>query len=78
MGAPAWVTDRELDFGYHLQHMQLPAPGTLHQVLEIAHSIAMRPFDRARPLWEAVVINGLEAARRQPEIWDAWRAAHHS
>lgn len=63
LGAPAWVTDGELDLGYHLQHMQLPAPGTLSQVLEIAQSIAMRPFDRARPLWEAVVIDGLEGGQ---------------
>jgi WS/DGAT/MGAT family acyltransferase len=63
LGAPAWVTDGELDFGYHLQQMQLPAPGTMSQVLEIAQSFAMRPFDRARPLWEAVVINGLEGGQ---------------
>ena len=73
LGAPAWVTDGELDFGYHLQHMQLPAPGTLHQVLEIAQSIAMRPFDRARPLWEAVVINGLEGGQAAYIL-----KAHHS
>jgi diacylglycerol O-acyltransferase len=63
LGAPTWVTDGELDFGYHLQHMHLLAPGTLNQVLEIAQSIAMRPFDRARPLWEAVVIDGLEGGQ---------------
>jgi diacylglycerol O-acyltransferase / wax synthase len=73
LGAPAWVTDGELDFGYHLQHMRLPAPGTLHQVLEIAQSIAMRPFDRARPLWEAVVINGLEGGQAAYIL-----KAHHS
>jgi WS/DGAT/MGAT family acyltransferase len=59
LGAPAWVTDAEVDFGYHLQHMHLPAPGTMSQVLEIAQAVAMRPFDRARPLWEAVVVDGL-------------------
>ncbi len=73
LGAPAWVTDGELDFGYHLQHRQLPAPGTLHQVLEIAQSIAMRPFDRSRPLWEAVVINGLEGGQAAYIL-----KAHHS
>jgi WS/DGAT/MGAT family acyltransferase len=63
LGAPAWVTDGEVDFGYHLQQIHLPAPGTLSQVLEIAQSVAMRPLDRARPLWEAVVIDGLEGGQ---------------
>ena len=63
LGAPAWVTEAELDFGYHLKHVHLPAPGTLGQVLEIAQSVAMRPFDLTRPLWEAVVIDGLEGGR---------------
>jgi len=63
LGAPAWVTDGELDFSYHLQHMHLLPPGTLGQVLEIAQAVAMRPFDRARPLWEAVVIDGLEGGQ---------------
>jgi diacylglycerol O-acyltransferase len=63
LGAPEWVTDGEIDFAYHLQHMHLTAPGTLDQVFEIAQAVAMRPFDRARPLWEAVVIDGLEGGQ---------------
>ena len=63
LGAPAWVTVGDLDLGYHLQHMQLSAPGTLHQVLDIAQTVAMRPFDRTRPLWEAVVVNGLQGGQ---------------
>jgi WS/DGAT/MGAT family acyltransferase len=63
LGAPTWVTDGELDFSYHLRHMHLPGPATLHQVLEIAQSMAMRPLDRARPPWEAVVIDGLEGGQ---------------
>jgi diacylglycerol O-acyltransferase len=63
LGAPAWVTEAELDLGYHLKHVHLPAPGTLGQVLEIAQSVAMRPFDLTRPLWEAVVVDGLEGGR---------------
>jgi diacylglycerol O-acyltransferase / wax synthase len=63
LGAPAWVTDDKIDFSYHLRHLHLPAPGALSQVLQIAQSIAMRPFDRSRPLWEAVVIDGLEGGQ---------------
>lgn len=73
LGAPAWVTDAQLDLGYHLQHLQLSAPGTLAQVLEIAQTVAMRPFDRNRPLWEAVVVNGLEGGQAAYIL-----KAHHS
>src|SRR6266516_4325505 len=73
LGAPTWVTDGEVDFGYHLQRMTLPGPGSMSQVLEIAQSIAMRPFDRARPLWEAVVLDGLDGGRAAYIL-----KAHHS
>ncbi len=63
LGAPAWVTDGDIDFSYHLQFMHLPGSASLHQVLQIAQAVAMRPFDRARPLWEAVVIDGLEGGQ---------------
>jgi diacylglycerol O-acyltransferase len=63
LGAPTWVTDGELDFSYHLQHVRLPPPGTMRQVLDVAQAVAMRPLDRARPLWEAVVVDGLEGGQ---------------
>jgi diacylglycerol O-acyltransferase / wax synthase len=36
------------------------APGTFDIVLEMARAAAMEDFDRARPLWEATLIDGLE------------------
>ena len=63
LGAPEWVTHGDIVFAYHLQHMHLTAPGSRVNVFEIAQAVAMRPFDRARPLWEAVVIDGLEGGR---------------
>ena len=63
LGAPTWVTVGELDFSYHLQHVRLPPPGTMRQLLDVAQAVAMRPLDRARPLWEAVVVDGLEGGQ---------------
>jgi diacylglycerol O-acyltransferase len=73
LGAPTWLMGGEVDFGYHLQRMTLPGPGSMSQVLEIAQSIAMRPFDRARPLWEAVLLDGLDGGRAAYIL-----KAHHS
>jgi diacylglycerol O-acyltransferase / wax synthase len=35
----------------------------MQQVLELAQVLAMAPFDRARPLWEAVLVEGLADGR---------------
>jgi WS/DGAT/MGAT family acyltransferase len=63
IGAPRWVVDQDFDLEYHLRFVRLPAPGRLEQVLELAQGLGMAPFDRARPLWEAVVVEGLEDDR---------------
>ena len=41
----------------------LPKPGTMRQLLDLASLIACDPFDRTRPLWQFVVVDGL--TRRQ-------------
>jgi diacylglycerol O-acyltransferase len=63
ISAPRWVVDREFDLNYHLRFVSLPLPGTIEQVLELAQALAMSPFDRARPLWEAMLIDGLDGGR---------------
>jgi WS/DGAT/MGAT family acyltransferase len=59
LGAPAWARAREFDLEYHLRRVRVPEPGTLEQLLTIAEGLAMTPFDRARPPWEAVLVEGL-------------------
>jgi len=60
IASPRWVVDQDFDMAYHLRFGRLPEPGTLQQALEAAQALAMTPFDRARPLWEAVLLDGLE------------------
>jgi WS/DGAT/MGAT family acyltransferase len=43
--------------------LRIPDPGSIEQVLELAQGLAMAPFDRSRPLWEAVVVDGLADGR---------------
>ena len=60
LAPPEWRDDHDLDLDYHLRWMALPAPGTMRQLLDLAASLVLTPFDRTRPLWEFVVIEGLE------------------
>jgi len=60
---PMWVDDPDFDIDYHVRRIALPAPGTMRQMLDLATLILVDPFDRTRPLWQFVVIEGLEDGR---------------
>ncbi|MEV6905904.1 wax ester/triacylglycerol synthase domain-containing protein [Amycolatopsis sp. NPDC051071] len=51
--------DSSFDIHRHLRRIQLPAPGTVRQLLDFAQSWVTSPFDPHRPLWEAMVVEGL-------------------
>jgi diacylglycerol O-acyltransferase / wax synthase len=59
IGAPEWVDDPLFDVDFHVRHVRVPAPGTLRQLLDLAALLSSDPFDRARPLWQFTVIDGL-------------------
>lgn len=56
---PVWIADPGFDLDAHLHRAALPAPGTREQLDDVISSIASRPLDRARPLWEVTVVEGL-------------------
>ncbi|MGZ6736055.1 MAG: wax ester/triacylglycerol synthase domain-containing protein [Nocardioides sp.] len=58
LGPPAWVAT-DLDLGYHLTRVRLADGAGLPEVLELAAALHMAPFDPARPLWQAVLVEGL-------------------
>jgi WS/DGAT/MGAT family acyltransferase len=58
IASPRWVVDKDFDLSYHLRFGRLPEPGTLQQAVEVAQELMMAPFDRSRPLWEAVLLDG--------------------
>src|SRR3954463_5581910 len=60
---PRWEVDPNYDLSYHLRWMRAPGEGTLRDLLDIAQPIAMQGFDRARPLWEFTVVDGLADGR---------------
>jgi WS/DGAT/MGAT family acyltransferase len=55
---PYWVEDPNFDLDYHLRHIAVPAPGDDQQLASLVARIHGRALDRARPLWEAYVIEG--------------------
>ena len=60
---PSWVTDDEFDFDYHVRHIMLPSPGSLRQLYDLSTRLYEDPYDRTRPLWMFVVIDGLEGGK---------------
>jgi len=56
---PRWEVDPNFDLGYHLRWMRSGGDGSLQDLFDIAEPIAMQGFDRARPLWEYTVVEGL-------------------
>ncbi|MFT4010759.1 MAG: wax ester/triacylglycerol synthase family O-acyltransferase [Nocardioidaceae bacterium] len=60
---PYWYDDQDVDLDYHVRGAALPEPGTNEQLAELVARIHQRPLDRARPLWETYVIEGLEGGK---------------
>jgi WS/DGAT/MGAT family acyltransferase len=58
---PYWVEDEDFDLDFHVREIALPRPGNDQQLAEQVARIFSRPLDRARPLWEVYVIDGLES-----------------
>ena len=63
IGPPAWSSDPDFDLSYHARRVRVPAPGSFDEVLDIAATAAMSGFDRARPLWEYTLVEGLADGR---------------
>jgi diacylglycerol O-acyltransferase / wax synthase len=63
LAPPQWADDPDFDLGYHLRRLSVPPPGELRQLLDLAAQLAAMPLDRARPLWELTVVEGLAGGR---------------
>lgn len=60
---PTWVDDADFDIDLHVRRIACPKPGTLRQVLDIASLVVADPFDRTRPLWQFIVVEGLRGGK---------------
>lgn len=60
---PEWVDDPGFDIEYHVRRTALPSPGRESQLFAYLGHIMSRPLDRAKPLWEIYLVEGLEGGR---------------
>ncbi|GAA4346938.1 WS/DGAT/MGAT family O-acyltransferase [Angustibacter luteus] len=60
---PVWVDDEAFDLTYHVRRSGLPRPGSDEQLSELVARVQSRPLDRARPLWEVYLVEGLDKGR---------------
>jgi WS/DGAT/MGAT family acyltransferase len=63
LAPPLWVDDPDFDLDYHVRHLALPEPGSMRQLCDLATRIAADPFERTRPLWAFIAVDGLEGGR---------------
>ena len=64
---PYWVDDEHFDLENHVQHARLPEPGDWRQLCIQLSRFHARPLDMARPLWEMLVIEGLDSVDGLPK-----------
>jgi WS/DGAT/MGAT family acyltransferase len=62
-GRPLWVDDPSFNLEYHVRHTALPAPGSEEQLFLLTSRIASQQLDRAKPLWENWLVEGLADGR---------------
>ena len=73
LGRPVWVDDPHFNIDYHIRHTALPRPGDEEQLRRLVGRLMSQELDRARPLWEGWVVEGLE-----DDKWALVSKTHHS
>src|SRR5579864_2715427 len=63
LGHPVWIEDPDFDIRRHVSRRRLTPPGGNRELAALVGEIAGEPLVRDRPLWELVVVEGLDAGR---------------
>ncbi len=69
---PVWVDDPHFNLGYHVRRTALPAPGGDGELRSLVGRVMSQNLDRAKPLWEIWVVEGLDQGR-----WVMLSKVHH-
>ena len=76
---PYWIEDEDFDLEFHVRHIALPQPGDWRQLCILMSRLHARGLDMKRPLWEAYVIEGLNAVEGLPKnSFAIMLKVHHS
>ncbi len=62
-GRPVWVDDPHFNPRFHVRHTALPRPGGDEQLKRLAGRVFSQSLDRARPLWELWLVEGVAQDR---------------
>ncbi|MGZ5363882.1 MAG: wax ester/triacylglycerol synthase family O-acyltransferase, partial [Mycobacterium sp.] len=54
-----WLENCDVDLDYHVRRMQISPPGGHRELDAAIASVAARPLDRSRPLWEFHFVEGM-------------------
>jgi HAD superfamily hydrolase (TIGR01490 family) len=73
LGTPTWAPDPDFDITKHVRRVRLPARASMRHLLDLVQEFAAAPFDRDRPLWEALLVEGLTGGRAGYAV-----KSHHS
>ena len=74
-----WKEDEEFDVEHHFRHVALPNPGRVRELLMYISKEHSRLLDRAMPLWECHIIEGiLPESEGRPERFALYFKIHHS
>ena len=57
---PRWIEDPDFDIDNHISHIALPPPADQRALERFVGDFAGRPLDRSKPLWELVLVEGLD------------------
>lgn len=60
---PLWVDDPSFDLDAHVRRAALPSPGGRPELEAFLGEVMARPLPPGRPLWEMIVVEGLELGR---------------
>ena len=55
-----WVQDTAFELGYHIKRVALPRPANWQEVYRLFGQFHAQPLDRSRPLWELMLVEGLD------------------
>jgi diacylglycerol O-acyltransferase len=60
LGHPVWIEDPEFNLANHVRIEKARSPGTDRDLADVVAKVAGKALPRDRPLWEMVVVEGLE------------------
>lgn len=74
-----WDQDENFHIEHHFRHVALPKPGRIRELLMYVSKEHSRLLDRAMPLWECHIIEGiLPETKGGPERFALYFKIHHS